>query len=1123
MRLLRRGGETNRRGAELGGEAEVWLQRGGELFMRRDLEGAIACFDQTIKFKPDYHKAWYNRGVALLNLGCYSEAIASYDQAIKIKPDFHEAWYDRGVALDALGRKSEAIASYDQAIKLKPDYHEAWYNRGVALYALGRNSEAIASYDQAIKLKPDFHEAWSNRGAVLSALGRNSEAIACFDQAIKFKPDDHQAWYNRGVVLADLGRKSEAIASYDQAIKFKPDYHEAWSNRGNALDDLGRKSEAIASYDQAIKFKPDYHEAWYNRGVALADLGRKSEAIVSYDQAIKIKPDDHQAWYNRGNTLADLGSYSEAIASYDQAIKLKPDYHEAWYSRGNALYHLGRNSEAIACFDQAIKLKPDYHEAWFNRGVALYHLGHHSEAIASYDQAIKIKPDFHEAWFNRGLALADLGHHSEAIASYDQAIKFKPDLHQAWFNRGVALSELGHHSEAIASYDQAIKIKPDYHKAWFNRGNALAELGRHSEAIASYDQAIKFKPDLHQAWLNRGIAAGKSVSYSPLLTVSSDIVIQYPTLNQRGYEGRLASYEVGLKYCHQDTNPEGWGELHQAMGRAYYLQGVGERNHREYSRKAEAEYHQALITLTKEAFPELHLKVVQDLIRVLFDLDKHDEAKQWRRHGLEVFAELLNSPQKSSWQKRQLQAEFSGFSQMRVDVLIEDGDLVPALEAAERNKNFYLTWILDAKQENILSPSYSQIQQLINPTTAIVYWHLSPFALTTFLIHPGAEQPIIIATPKQKQLEVWIKNWDKQYQADGKRHQKTDSSTTASEDLNWRENLPELLEQLKDILNIPAIIESIQNTKSKIQNLKSKIQNPKSKIQNLILVPHRDLHRFPLHALFSDNFTITYLPSIQIGKTLQPKTDVKIWHSQPLLSIEYPSSEGLEILPYAEIESAAITQLLQNPNSQRISHTEASKTNVQNALKTGYSIFHFTGHASHNSQRPKESALYLSNQDYLTITDICNINFSGYELVSLAACETAITGKETIKEEYVGLVSAFLYKGASYVISSQWKVNELSSSLLMIYFYWQLKKGKSPAIAFTTATNWLRHLTNRKLEKIYKLIFPKLPKNEKTIRPFLRNQLHDLQKLESSQKNHKLFNHPYHWAAFTITGKTNLS
>ena len=192
------------------------------------------------------------------------------------------------------------------------------------------------------------------------------------------------------------------------------------------------------------------------------------------------------------------------------------------------------------------------------------------------------------------------------------------------------------------------------------------------------------------------------------------------------------------------------------------------------------------------------------MIRVLFGLKKDDEAKQYRRQALEVFRNLLNSPDKSSLQKRKLQAEFYSFSQMRVDVLIEDGDFIPALEAAERNKNFYLTWILDNQKETILSPSYSEIQELVNPNTAIIYWHLSPFALTTFIIKPGADKPIVIPTQKPDKLEAWIKNWDKQYE-DYRKGKKQQSSNPA-----WRDNLPQLLEQLREILNIPHITETIK-------------------------------------------------------------------------------------------------------------------------------------------------------------------------------------------------------------------------------------------------------------------------------------------------------------------------
>ncbi len=67
--------------------------------------------------------------------------------------------------------------------------------------------------------------------------------------------------------------------------------------------------------------------------------------------------------------------------------------------------------------------------------------------------------------------------------------------------------------------------------------------------------------------------------------------------------------------------------------------------------------------------------------------------------------------------------------------------LVEALTLAEAGKNICLRWLLEL--EEIPEIEYSQIQTLLNPTTAIVYWHLSQAALTTFVLLPD-EVPILI-------------------------------------------------------------------------------------------------------------------------------------------------------------------------------------------------------------------------------------------------------------------------------------------------------------------------------------------------------------------------------------------
>ncbi len=699
-------------------------------------------------------------------------------------------------------------------------------------------------------------ETWFNRGNQQYDAGNFKEAIASYDQVLKFQPDDHETWYERGNALLNLEQFEEAIASFDQALKFQPDDHKTWNNRGSALLKLERFEEAIASFDQALKFQPDDHKAWNNRGSALRNLERFEEAIASYDQALKFQPDFHQAWFNRSITLLKLERFEEAIASYDKTLKFQPDFYEAWSNRGVALGNLERFEEAIASFDQALKFQPDFHDAWGNRGVTLLNLERFEEAIASYDQALKFQPDDHKAWFNRGVALYSLKRFEEAIASYDQALKFQPDKHQAWSNRGGALLSLEQFEEALASYDQALKFQPDNHKAWFIRGTTLGKLERFEEAIASYDQALKFQPDFHEAWNNRGIAAGASINFNQLFAFSSTIAIKNPALNQRGYEGELASYNEGLKYCLKETHTEGWGLLHQAIGNAHYYQGRSDSRPRSYWVEAANSYNRALETLTEKDFSELHLGVLQDLIRVRLDLRDTAKTEELQRRGTDILRKLLQSTKSPAKQKK-MALKFAAFQGLTVDIAVQSGNWSTALEIAEKGKNACLSWLF-YDHDNHESPTWADILHLLNPTTVIVYWHLSPAALHTFIFKHNVASPIVLREtqliepelPSQAQrlieFEGWVKNWNEQYP-----NSSNNKNEAAKKDINgkaFKDNLPQMLDNLKNILNISAIIEQISDV-----------------IQNIILIPHQNLHRFPLHALFPNKFTISYLPSAKIG------------------------------------------------------------------------------------------------------------------------------------------------------------------------------------------------------------------------------------------------------------------
>ncbi len=958
----------------------------------------------------------------------------------------------RDAVRDVSGVEGENLCSKETDLTEVVQDAEFWFEQGTQKYMNGDFIGAIASYDRALEIKPDDHHAWNNRGSALANLGRLEEAIASYDQALEIKPDFHQAWDIRGVILNNLGRYEEALASSDKALEIKPDFYHAWYVRGFALDGLGRFEEAIASYDRALEFKPDDHEAWYNRGIALRNLGRFEEAIASYDQALEIKPDKHEAWHNRGVALGNLGRFEEAIASYDRALEIKPDYHQAWYNRGIALADLGRFEEAIASYDRALEIKPDYHEAWNNRGVALLNLGRFEDAIASYDRALEIKPDYYYAWNNRGNALGNLGRFEQAIASYDRALEIKPDFHEAWNNRGGALHSLGRFEQAIASFDQALEIKPDYHLAWNNRGSAVCSLSKNRISTPSLEALIYRKPIV--------------------------------ALNDR--EPHIFALREALPHLIQGSPP--WGQIYRYLGQAYLEHSQYKEKASPYWREAIRHYQIALPILSEKDFPEDHLEILQGLIRAHLSLQEIPEARFYQQQGRHLFTRLRAQKR----DKPAFERKFSSFSHLEIDLLIEENHPLDAIEQAEFYKNRCLTWILDSWQENATSPDYATIQSLTGPNKAIIYWYLSEDNLTTFII--TAEADPVIVEPEQRrqpaqQFRTWLSEWDKQYLDYASKKE-----TENKQNHPWRLSLNSRFAQLKRILQIDKILEPL----------------PVS-VDSLILIPHRDLHRFPLHTLFPEKYTATYLPSAQVGL----RTQSSDFSYSPLLSVEDPKTEQ-KPMDLAQLESAIISHILQP--SERISPENASRENVRNALENAHKTFHFTGHGFYDSFRPQESAIALSD-GLLTVRDINKLNLSSYRLVCLAACETALTGKDGITTEYVGLVSAFRAAGATNVVSTLWPVKEISSAWFMVNFYQRLLTGESPALALKNTQNWLKNITWQQLANWIEQLgqLPDLMEWVDRLEARAANILKEGSTIGLDQLTE--YSDPYYWAAYTLTGQ----
>ncbi len=165
------------------------------------------------------------------------------------------------------------------------------------------------------------------------------------------------------------------------------------------------------------------------------------------------------------------------------------------------------------------------------------------------------------------------------------------------------------------------------------------------------------------------------------------------------------------------------------------------------------------------------------------------------------------------------------------------------------------------------------------------------------------------------------------------------------------------------------------------------------------------------------------------------------YSDEPLVSGS--ASEHFLPLPGAEAEVTGITELI---TGDQYLKTGATKQKfLQNAGK--YDILHLAMHTILNDTLPLYSKMVFSadsagNSDRtLNTYEIYNLKLKS-DMVVLSGCNTG-SGKLQKGEGVMSLARGFLYAGCPSIIMTLWNVEDVSSSVMMLEFYRNIKNGYS--------------------------------------------------------------------------------
>lgn len=217
--------------------------------------------------------------------------------------------------------------------------------------------------------------------------------------------------------------------------------------------------------------------------------------------------------------------------------------------------------------------------------------------------------------------------------------------------------------------------------------------------------------------------------------------------------------------------------------------------------------------------------------------------------------------------------------------------------------------------------------------------------------------------------------------------------------------------------------------------------------QVLVLCPFGSLHRVPLHALEVDGQPlirrnpVVYTSSMTVLNVafMQRKT-----YEKSAVDSNLPWKAALFGDPPSSDGKKALQTLADQFASPACIEDEFTPSNFCSALH-GADLLHFHGHGAPNEEDPLDNGLSFDVDCHLTLRDVFDLSPSTDRNPSpsqtpafhatLLACGSGTSEKDRHTNDVIGLVSAFLYTGASSTVSTLWSFSDADAALFSHAFY----------------------------------------------------------------------------------------
>ncbi len=941
---------------------------------------------------------------------------------------------------------------------LKAELFENVFSQGIEFAENQELSKSFNAFELAVQIGEKLNNKSLTARAVLE-IGNNHFDLDDYDKSLEY--------FQKSLKLREEAQDKDGIAS---SLRHIAKVHSARGNFTLALDYLQR---AIANLDE-IKNKNIAAGVLIELAITENAVGRYSSSLTHSKQALEIyEKTDHK--YGILSSSLNIASNYIRLNDFDLALEVavkalafaeqlnsKPYIAVALNLMGSCYFEKGNFSKAFQYLQKSLQAQKEINnlsgiaDAVGNIGLIYFQQRNFEVAIRYYSDSLAIE--------------TMLGRKNEAAlmlvricTAYNRMNDYKRAFESCV--KAVTLSEETQSDTAIAQSHGTL-------------GTLNMIQGRYAEAIKMFEKSISvFK---------------KTEDKKKVSTVLANLSTAY-LLNNNPREA-LRYAEESMEYSRQ----VGKHELTWAVIEGY-AKVLSALNRNDEARKSYLESIEALEALRNDAagsdiqqvnFLEYRGYPYQGLVELMIKENKPDEALIYaERMKSRLLLEMLqrnrvNVTKMMTTQEREeertLKNEIINInSQIYKESISEKPnpkrieELNSQLQKARINQQNFeaklYTTHPNLKTERGQTELF-KIEQasalLQDNQTALIEYFFSQKSVYVFVLTKDSNGKSNVKVHKLNSSEVEIETLTEKYR-----------EQLASRNALFKENSTKLYEML-------------------IKPLEAELKG-KTK---LVIVPDGVLWELPFQALTGngkryliEDYAVTYTPSLSVSVEMakrkkQNANPTLIAFGNPFLGKEKDSPNlfrtragNFSPLPEAENEVNKLAQLYGKEKSIVFTGTSARESELK--TKAGeYKVIHLATHGILNDSSPMYSQIVLSQEEnqkeedgLLEAWEIIEMNLNA-DLVVLSACETA-RGRVSEGEGMIGLSWALFVAGTSTTVVSQWKVDSVSTSNLMLEFHRNLKAKSTKSEAMRKA--------------VLKLM------------------------------QDKQYNHPFYWAAFVVVGDGN--